>query len=299
MQELQVVIEKKPGSVSFNFEEAKAFLNERLEEYRAAVFTDDSIKEAKGYVAYLRKEQTAFKSRVTEVKNEYMQPFNDFKEKADELVRLYDEPINFINDQVADFEERRKAQKKKAILAIYNELIGDVADYLPLNRIYNIKWENATFKEKDIRIEISEVAESTRQAIETIKAMESESVEKALLIYRTDLSLTNAIAYINNYEKQKAEILVREQEKRRFEEAERIRREEREKIEAEQRAKVEMEKAVEEAKAQAAQEVVESLIPQEVDENEQNYTCIIKVGKSGKEALEMYMDSVGIEWQIF
>lgn len=308
MENLQVVIEQQAGMVSFNFEEMKAFLNERLEEYRTAVFTDDSIKSAKSYTAQLRKEQAALKGRVTEVKREYMQPFDDFKAKADELIRIYDEPINFIDGQVKDFEERRKAEKRKLIGESYVSLTKETAQYIPLERIYNPKWENATYKINDIKKEIVDASNSVLQAIETICGMKSESCDKALELYKKDLSLTNAITYINNYERQKAEILLKEQERQRKEEEERIRREERERIAEEQRQKAEIEAvqlaaqeekeiAVEEAKTQAAQEVVESLTP-DVEEKAISYFYKISLGEEGKKAFEMYMDSVGIEWQL-
>lgn len=308
MENLQVVIEQKAGAVSFNFEEMKAFLNDRVEEYRAAVFTDDSIKSAKAYTAQLRKEQSALKSRVAEVKREYMLPFDEFKAKADELIRIYDEPINFIDGQVKDFEERRKAEKRKAIQEAYVKLAGKAAGYIPLEKIYNPKWENATYKINDIKTEITAAANSVYQAIETITGMKSEACGKGLELYKKDLSLTSAITYINNYERQKTEILQREQKKQRKEEEERFRREERERIATEQRQKAEIEAiqfaaqeekeiAVEEAKVQAAQEVVESLTP-DVEEKVISYFYKISLGEEGKKAFEMYMDSVGIEWEL-
>lgn len=59
MENMQVVVKQEAGKISFNFEEMKQFLNERLEEYRTAFFTDESIKDAKKYVTFLRKEGMA------------------------------------------------------------------------------------------------------------------------------------------------------------------------------------------------------------------------------------------------
>lgn len=307
MESTQIIINSQSGEISFNFEEMKQFLNSRLEEFRGAIFTDDSIKSAKKYTAELRKEQTAFRNRIGDVKKEYMVPFEEFKLKADELVRLYDEPITFIDGQVKDFEERRKKEKRKTINGIYAEVAADISDYIPLEKIYNSKWENTTFKRNDIVKEITEISQSARQAVETISAMNSESCEKALSMYRQDLSLANAIAYINNYERQKAEILLKEQERRRLEEAERIRREERERIEAEQRAernrieaeqRAEREKqeAVEAAKEEAANEVIEGLTP-ELEGEANLYEYRISLTDDARIKLEMYLDSVGFEWE--
>lgn len=297
MEDIQVIINQQAGAISFNFEDMKQFLNNRLEEYRGAVFTDDSIKSAKAYTAKLRKEQAAFKSRIADVKKEYMHPFDQFKAQADELVELYNEPISFIDGQVKDFEERRKAGKRKEISAIYEETAAGLSEYIPLERIYNPKWENATYKKNDIKKELMEITASTKQAVETIQAMDSEACEKALALYKQDLSLANAIAHVNNYERQKAEILQKEQERKRHEDEERIRREERERIEAEQRAEREKTAAVEAAKEQAAQEVIGELTP-DLSGRTNLYEYRMSLTDDGRKKLEMYLDSVGIEWEL-
>lgn len=164
-------------------------------------------------------------------------------------------------------------------------------------------------------MEIMEASEKTRKDVEVISRMDSEGVPAALSMYRTNLDLTEAVSYINSYEKQKQEILIKERERRQQEDEERVRRHERERILAEQRAReaeetaetekeealkrAEMEKAeaVEQAKAEGAREVFDSLIPDIGDETAL-YEYRISLSDDAKEKLEMYMDSVGIEWEM-
>lgn len=293
MDETRAIIKQEQGSISWNFEQMKGYLNSTLEEYRTAVFTDASIPVAKKVVASLRKDQKEFKSRITEVKKEYMKPFNEFKSKADELVSLYDEPINVINDQISDFEERRKEQKRGRIRSLYEENVSvDMEAYIPLQKIYNPKWENATFSEKEIAKEMTAINLSTEQSVSTIQGMHSDAVPRALEMYRQDLSLANAIAYVNSYEAQKAEILRQEQERQHKAEIERVRHEERERMEAERKAAEEKAVAVEQAK----QEVVDILTPVESGDT-RTYTYRLKLSEEGKDKFEMYLDSVGIEWE--
>lgn len=305
--ETMVTVKQQTGVIDCDFESAKARLQNRLEEYKGAVFTEDSKDAAKKEVASLRKEKKDFADRVKEVKNAYMKPYLEFEQKAKELVSMYDEPINLIDRQVKEFEEKRKEEKRERIFAIYEENIGASAYYISLERIYNPKWENATTKEKDIAKEIAELAASVQAAVETIEGMQSDSVQKALEVYKKNLSLPEAMTYINNYERQKQEILIREQERRRREEEERIRQEERDKMEAERHMqeekeavlrKVEEEKAVavEQAKAEATQEVIDSFIPDASGESEL-YEYRMELTADEKEKLEMYMNSVGIEWE--
>lgn len=318
MTEVRAVITQQEGTVSCNFEEVKGYIRERLKEYDGAVFTEESKGYAKKELAKLRAEKKELNDNLREAKKKYMAPWDAFEPKVKELINLFDEPITLIDGQVKAFEEDRVVQKKALIEAIYTELVGDLSDIIPLERIYNPKWENATTKEKAIREEVLAQATAARIALDTIRGMRSDAESKALDVYKQTLSLSIAISCINAYEAQKAEILRKEQERQREEELERIRREEREKLEAErkvleereaqrraadealeaQRRQLEEEKqaAVEQARETGAQEVIESLTP-DSEEDTQLYEYRVALSKNGKNAFEMYLDSVGIDWE--
>lgn len=291
MTEVRAVITQQEGTVSCNFEEVEAYIKDLLKEYDGAIFTEESKGYAKKELAKLRAEKKELNDNLRDAKKKYMAPWDTFEPNVKELINLFDEPITLIDGQVKAFEEDRIAQKKALIEAIYTELVGDLADIIPLERIYNPKWENATTKEKAIREEVLAQARAARIALDTIRGMRSDAESKALDVYKQTLSLPEAISCINAYEAQKAEILRKEQERQREEELERIRREEREKLEAEKQA------AVEHARETGAQEVIESLTP-DTEEDTQLYEYRVALSKKGKEAFEMYLDSVGIDWEM-
>lgn len=310
MSNIQAVITQESAKVYCNFEQVKIAIESKLSQYDGIVFTEESKASAKKEVAGLRAEKKTFQDNLRTEKKKYMEPWERFEMQAKELIAMYDKPIMVINDQIQAFEEKRIAEKRMLISQWYQELIPDeLRDFLPLKRIYNPKWENVTMTKKKVCDELYQLYESTKGAVDTIRGMGSEAVEKALEMYKRDLNLPNAITYINNYERQKQEILIREQERQRREEAERIRQEEREKIFAEQRAQAEKEAAlrqaeeektaaVEQAKAEAAQEVIDSLTPDAEEKEVETYRYRIILSADAKEKLEMYMDSVGIEWEL-
>lgn len=305
MDEIKTVITLESAKISCNFEQVENAIQDTLSEYKGAVFTEDSKTYAKKVVASLRTQKKTLQDNLRDAKKKYMIPWDEFEARAKKLIAMYDEPIDLINGQVKAFEDKRIAEKKQLIEQIYMESVPDeTREYLPLMRIYNPKWENAIVKEKDIRKEMQEVSESTKNSVNTIQSMNSEAVSKALEMYKCNLSLSDAITYINQYEQQKQEILARNRENQRREEEERIRREERERILAEQRAKEALEKAeeekaaaVEQAKAEGMQEAIDSLIP-DVSAETAPYNYRISLSSDAKEKLEMYMDSVGIEWEL-
>ncbi len=317
-----VVITQERAKISCNFEQVEEAIENILSEYKGAVFTEESKPEAKKEVAKLKKDKKAFQDNLRDAKKVYMGPWNEVETRAKKLIAMYDEPINHISGQIQELEENRIAKKRELIAQIYEELVtngSEIGSYIPLVRIYNQKWENATKKESEIRKEISEIAGRIQKDINTINSMESEAVPKALDMYYASLDLNEAISYINSYEQQKREILEREQARKRAEEEGRIRREERERMMAEQRAKEEQERmlrqaeiereeaarhaeqekaeAIEKAKEEVANEVIESLIPAPGDDTEL-YEYRFYLSKDGKEKLEMYLDSVGIDWEM-
>ena len=322
---MDVLIKQTNGLIETNFEEAKAYLAAQTEAYTKLVFTEDTKKDAKDTVAQLRKDKKSLQDRVKQVSDEYMVPLNEFKAKANELIGLYDVPISAINEQIEAFEAKRIEEKRAAIAEYYNEIVpeDEWREVIPLDVIYNKKWENATTSAKAIKEEIMQRKTDAKAAYSAIKAMHSDKEDEALAMYRKNFNLTEVIDHINRYEEYKREIAEqerikaeREAEERRIKEQreaeERIRAEERAKIEAEQAHQRELEEAerqkraeLEALEAQKQQEVaeaqaeaIEAFIPEDIEEPAEDYSYTITLTKDAKEKLEMFMDSVGIEYEL-
>jgi hypothetical protein len=271
--ELEVKVKQQLGKISFNFDEIKDNLSNMMEAYSDTQVTEETSIVAKKEVATLRKIKKALNDRRIEVQKEYIQPYEDFKTKVNELTGLIDKPIELIDKQVQAFEEKKKEEKKQKIQEAYKDLIGDKEYYLPLSKIYDSKWENVSVSMKSIKDEIEQAVSSTAMAVDTIKGMNTEVVPQALEQYRKDLSLANAISYINRHEQMKVEILAKEEQKRKEEderkrraEEQRIREEERKRVAEEERIRKEAgQKAIEEeqqrvTEEESKQEIVEPIV---------------------------------------
>lgn len=215
MEEIRVNVEQKNGVIGFNFEEIKEKLNSELEIYKNMIFTEDSKTEAKKTIASLRKLKKSVNDKKLEVKKSFMIPYTNFEAQVKELDNLIDEPINFINNQVEEFERRRVEEKKALISEIYTEIMAEheeASGYLPLQRIYDSKWENATTTKKAITETITERVDHVEKDLGIIHSMESEFEDKGIEKYKTTLELSDAIEVMNQYQKQKEEILRRQEE---------------------------------------------------------------------------------------
>lgn len=257
MSNLKFDVVQTAGIINVDFESIESQLSEKMDEYNGLVFTEDKKKDAKADLAELRKYRKAVNDRKSEVKKAYMEPYNQFEAKVKKLIELIDEPINYIDGQVKEFEEKRIREKKAEIKKIYDEIVPeDLQDYIPLECIYGTKWDNASTTMKSIKQEISDAVSKAESDISVIKGMNSDKTEDALNLYMSTRNLAAAIKFINDYEAKKREILERqakEKEKReaslKQEEIDRIRREERARIAAEERIRQDAKKeAVEELK---------------------------------------------------
>lgn len=267
--EIQIRQEQE-GKIYCNFEDAMKFLDAQLEIYRKMVFTEETKKEAKQTVADLRKMKKEFEDRCKEVKNQFMIPLNEFLEKAHQLSAMFDEPIVFINTQVDAFEEARKKEKVEHIKVIFGEMVDDaeIESYIPLSRIYNKKWENATTTDKAIKEEIRNAKLKVKTDLGIIKGfdVEPECLEKALEKYRETLDTASVISFIQQWQATKKAVVKNEESR---------------------------------LKQEAMTEAIEAFIPADNGEEAEGVTYTIFLTKDSKAKLEAFMDSVGIEyWEV-
>ena len=252
MNELQVKVDQVPGQINFNYEEIRENLSQMMDLYKDAVVTEENKASSKKEVASLRRIKKAIDDSRKEVKQECLKPYQEFEAKAVDLMSLVDEPIMLIDKQVKEFDEKQRAEKCQKIRDTYNEMIGNLIEYLPFDKAYDHKWETTSVSLKKAKEELQAVISSVQMAVETISAMQSDATQEALDIYKRTLDMTAAVQHINEYERRKAEILLREEQKRR-EEGERKRQEEIDRARAEERRRVAEEERIREEERQKLQ----------------------------------------------
>lgn len=187
-------LETLPKTIDFNFEQLKEQLSASLELYTGMVVTEDSIKAAKEDRARLNKLREALESKRKEVKKQCMAPCTDFEAKVKELVYLVDQPIGAIDGQLLEFEERRRAEKRAAILAVYEESVGELRELLPFERVWQDGWYNKYATMKKIKDEIEAAVKKASSDLEVLSTVESEFAQAVKIKYLERLDLNEALA---------------------------------------------------------------------------------------------------------
>lgn len=296
MNELNVRINQTEGTIDFNSEELKEQLAIRMDLYKTAVVTPENRVERKKDVATLRKLKKSVEDRSKEVKAVWMKPYESFESKVKEIVKLINEPILLIDSQVKELEEAERLKKKAEIESYFAQSAGALTDWLAIDQIYDNKWENASVSMKKVKEELDAKLNEIKAAMATLSLSISDVKEEAIERYKLDLNLTGAMAYINQYEAQRARIQAAEEERRRREEEERIQRE-MERARQEARRHVQEENRIkEETRQQVIQEVKAPITDEIVSNAKVSAVYAVSAPEESLRELEMAMDSLGITW---
>ncbi len=194
---------QKMEAIKFNYEELKGGLTASLEKYQNLVYTPENIKEAKDDRATLNALKKSLNDEKIKIKKEFMVPYDDFEAKIKELIELVDKPASEIDKQVKVFEEQEKAKKREAIKTIYSENIGAYAELISLEKLYDPRWENKTYKETDITKEIQDVVKKADSDLKVIVDLKSEFEFQIKDTYFKTLDLGQALIENQRLEKQK------------------------------------------------------------------------------------------------
>ena len=188
--ELRVNEVQLPEQILFNYEELKQELTEKVSHYETLVYTDSQIKEAKADKANLNKLKKALNDERIRREKEYMQPFNDFKAKINEIISIIDKPVAVIDKQVKEYEEKQKQEKRLKIQELFDSM--QFPDYITLERIMDDKWLNASVSMKSIQEALAEREAKEVENLLTLSNLPEFGFE-ATEVYKSTLDVNKAI----------------------------------------------------------------------------------------------------------
>ena len=224
-----------PQNISFNFEELKVELTEKVRLYETIVYTDDQIQEAKKDKANLNKLKKALNDERIRREKEYLAPFNAFKAQINEIIGIIDKPVAVIDKQVKAYENQKKQEKKESIKELWYSL--DAPDGLTFEDTFQEKFLNTSYSMKVIKQYFEDDIKRFTRDLETLAALPEFGYE-AKMVYLSTHDISKSLAEgqrMAQAQKQKAEYEAA-QARKREEEVARKAAEEARKQQAEQAA---------------------------------------------------------------
>lgn len=193
-----------PAPITFNYEELRTELLQKVSVYETMVYSDDQIKEAKADRAALNRLKKALNDERIRQEKDYMQPFNTFKSQIAELVKIIDKSVSVVDKQVREFEDQQKQDKLLKIREyfdgafIYGE---EVNKKLPFEKILDSKWLNASVSMKSIQEAIDARMEQMAKDLAVVDSLPSYAFE-ARECYMDTLDLAKAVSEAHRLQEQ-------------------------------------------------------------------------------------------------
>ena len=181
-----------PEQITWNYDELKAELTEKIQKYETLAYTEDQIQEAKKDRAALNKLKAALNDERLRREREYMKPFQVFKDQVNEIREIIDKPIKIIDEQLEGYEEDRKRKKREEIGAYWAQETTH-PDWITLPLIFQDKWLNASYSMTQIKKDIDSKVGQINYDMETLEMLPEYSFE-AVEVYKTTLDMNKAIA---------------------------------------------------------------------------------------------------------
>lgn len=210
--------------IGWNKEQITKYVSEVTNQYKGIAYTDEQIPDAKKDRAALNALKKNISDGRIQVKNALMAPYYAFESEVKEVVALIDEPIAMIDQQIAEYEERVRDEKREELRSYFDQKIGELAEKLSFDMIFNTKWLNKSVSVKSCKDEIDKAILRTDTDLRTIETM----VEDKYRAYAADYYLQNGrdiTAALNKAGRMKEIDRKAELEKAAKEEAEERRRE--------------------------------------------------------------------------
>lgn len=277
--------------IKWNKEELEAAVRQKMANYENTVYTEDNIKQAKADRAELNKLTKAIEERRKMVKKIINEPYDIFEAELKTILALIQKPVGIIDKQVKLFEDKQKDEKKKSIQKYYYEVIGDLEEALPFEKIFDNRYLNQTYKLAAVQTDIKEKIEKVHTDLETIDSLESKFKLNAKDVYIKTLDISKALA--ENKRLSELEEKLEAEKRRKAEEAaekKRLAEERRKAVEEKAKAEEEQRKALESQRKEKYEIVAnqQENVAKPAENISEDQNSILRLRQGGVEANPAY-----------
>ena len=197
------------GTLTSNAKELKAKIESELKNYSVEKYILNPGA-AKSDKALLNKVKDAVSDKRKEIMKAWNVPLDEFLSEMKSLETSITDASNKINDIVKEAENKEKAEKRAWIENYWSTLDFHLVS---LDKIFNQKWLNKTYKNEQIMLDCEAITERITTELKTINSMADEDREILASFYLDTLDLNATLQKGNqlkeNREKLKAEKTVK------------------------------------------------------------------------------------------
>ena len=282
-----VVTDKSVGFLETNIRALELLIDKKLMEYKPESYMGDADLAKKDRAVLNAARKKLQQSRIALI-GELMRPYVEFEDRCKALEKKVDAASRALDEIVKAKEGEEKDKKRKQIEQFWSSLNFDL---FPLEKIFNPKWLNKTFKESDIIAEMETVIGKTykdMKSCERYAAMYSLDAETVKAHYLMSLDVEETVSYCDELQRQK-EVAAKEKAER--EERERETALERQKREA-------VAEAVDAERRKAVSELADMAAGISEPPRRKEYVITVKCLDDELLRLKSAMNEIGIEFSV-
>ena len=209
-QDLQLVVSEKTfGTLVTNAVAIRDTVKNGLQMFHVDNYDETNIDVAKKDKALLNNAAKVLNNKRIELEREFMQPFNDYKEVANETVKLISECSSKIDALVKQVEGKEKQKKRKDL---ENYFAGKYHTLVSFEQIFDEKWLNKNVSYKKACEEIDAKINKINEEVAVLKT--SEDAELLISLYLEKLDIGETLRYANTLKQNRAKAKADEQAKK-------------------------------------------------------------------------------------
>jgi hypothetical protein len=178
------------GVLETNIEQLEAYVTAKLEEYKPETYFGDADMARKDRAELNNSKKVLSQARI-QLMRELMKPYSDFETRCKNLEKMIDTASGKLDDIVKTKEEEEKTAKKIRITEIWNSRNFTIVS---LEKIFNPRWLNKSYKESDISAEIDEAIEKILANLKQIERF-SDDAETLKAHYLLSLDIEETFQY--------------------------------------------------------------------------------------------------------
>lgn len=160
--------------ITTNYPAVKKWAESVVAQYENIVVTPDTISQAKADRASLRKAQSGVSDVRKEMRAAALSTCAAEESNCKDLEAVFERGVQELDVQIKAMEEAAKQEKKNRLAEYFAQVVGDMAEWLTFDDLFNPKWLNATYAESTAWMDINAAIDRCRADLNAIRALHSE-----------------------------------------------------------------------------------------------------------------------------
>ena len=191
--ELQIQTQEL-APIQANLAQIKEYVGGVVAKYQGATYSDDQIKLAKQDRADLKRLKEDIETKRKAVKAKWNEPYFAFEREIKSITALIDTPVELIDSQVKDYEQRKRAERRGKLAYEFDKW-NPLGQLLNFDNVLKDEWLKLSITDSKAKAELAYRLEQISKDIALLEnTLEPDFRTECLSAYTTTFDVSTALA---------------------------------------------------------------------------------------------------------